>query len=418
LKIGIIGAGVIGLSIGHQLASRGLDTTVFDADQAGMAASGMNAGWVSPFLSTPRAAPGVVQDAIRGLKDPNGPVKFHLKPELSFARWGARFLVSSAKRRSDSITKALQALAAHAPAQLDALHEDGVEFESYADGLGVVFLNAENLNNYLAHEQQLNTLGYEGTVTAYRGADAQAFDPAITESAAGVLHIENDRHVRPESLVNGLAAALTQGDGVLRENTRIVRIVQECGSRWTVVTAGGSHHTFDHLVVAAGVASKKLLKPLGVRLPLEAAKGVSLTAKGIGVRPRHPLKLFERMVASSPYEGNLLRLSGTFDVAARSPHVNPDRLRMVVRDAQQFFDSWQPTEIEKERAGHRPTSGDDAPLIGPVKGRDGLYVATGHGTLGVTLGPMTGVLVAREISRGSAEPLLTPFRPERFGRLF
>ena len=86
MKIGIVGAGVIGLSIGYELASAGYDTTVFDAGQAGEAASGMNAGWVSSFLSTPRAAPGVVKDALRGLRDPNGPVKFRFRPELDFAR--------------------------------------------------------------------------------------------------------------------------------------------------------------------------------------------------------------------------------------------------------------------------------------------------------------------------------------------
>ena len=418
MKIGIVGAGVIGLSIGYELASAGYDTTVFDAGQAGEAASGMNAGWVSPFLSTPRAAPGVVKDALQGFRDRNGPVKFRLKPELDFARWGSRFLWSSSKRRSTNTIRALQAFAASAPAQLDVLQKEGVEFESYRDGLGVVFLQEDNLTNYIAHEQHLTTLGYGGTSTVYRGSEAQDFDPAITTSAAGVLHIESDRHVRPESLVQGLASAMTAHGGQLFEHTPITRITQDTGGKWTLVTADDEHQTFDQVVVAAGVASKKLLRPLGVRLPLEAAKGVSLTATGVGIRPKHPLKLFERMVASSPYEGDLLRLSGTFDLADRSEHVNRKRLDMVTRDAQQFFESWRPDTIEKERAGHRPTSGDDAPLIGPLKRHPGLYVATGHGTLGITLGPVTGLLAAREIASANRQGLLDPFRPERFGKLW
>lgn len=416
MKIGIVGAGVIGLSIGYELASAGYAPTVFDAKQAGEAASGMNAGWVSSFLSTPRAAPGVVKDAIQGFRDRNGPVKFRLKPELDFARWGSRFLWASSKRRSTNTIRALQSLAASAPAQLDVLHEEGVEFESYRDGLGVVFLQEDNLTNYLAHEQHLTTLGYGGTSTVYRGSEVQAFDPAITKAAAGVMHIESDRHVRPESLVDGLATAMKGYGGQLREHTPITRLTQNATGTWTLVTADDAHYTFDQVVVAAGVASKKLLQPLGVRLPLEAAKGVSLTATGIGVRPRHPLKLFERMVASSPYKENLLRVSGTFDLADRSEDVNRKRLDMVVRDAQRFFATWRPDKIEKERAGHRPTSGDDAPIIGPLKRHPGLYVATGHGTLGITLGPVTGLLAAREITSANRQGLLDPFRPERFPR--
>src|SRR5699024_5727269 len=314
--------------------------------------------------------------------------------------------------------KAHQALAASAPAQRDVQQQEGVEIENYRDGLSIVLMQEDNLTNYIAHEQHLTTLGYGGTSTVYRGSEVQDFDSAITKSAAGVLHIESDRHVRPETLVSGLASAMTAHGGQLLEHTPTTRITQNSAGKWTLVTTEDEHHTFDQVVVAAGVASKKLVRPLGVRLPLEAAKGVSLTATGSGIRPKHPLKLFERMVASSPYEGDALRLSGTFDLADRSEHVNRKRLDMVTRDAQQYFESWRPDKIEKERAGHRPTSRLDAPLIGPLKRHPALYVATGHGTLGITLGPVTGLLAAREIASANRQGLLDPFRPERFGKLW
>ena len=249
-------------------------------------------------------------------------------------------------------------------------------------------------------------------------SEITAFDPAISRSAAGVVHLEDERHVRPESLSQGLATALTRQGGELLENSHVLRIERASGARWAIVSATGARRVFDRLVIAAGFHSRALLKPLGIRLPLEAAKGVSLTARGEGVIPQHPLKLFEKMVASSPYDGGLMRFSGTFDVGDRSEVVNKKRLDMVVRDALEFFESWSPREVEKERAGHRPTSADDAPLIGAIPRHDGLYVATGHGTLGVTLGPVTGALVARELSTDKTEPLLWPFRPDRFRLIF
>ena len=418
MSVGIVGAGVIGLSIGFELAEAGHDVTVFDAGQAGGSASAMNAGWVAPFLSTPRAAPGILKDALGGLKKTEGPLKFQLRPDIGFAGWGARFLISSSRRRSARTTTALHALATHAPRHFDQLLERGVEFEHHRDGLGVVFQYAQNLENYRGVTQKMHRLGYAGKTSVYQGSEIADFDPAISRSAAGVIHLEDERHVRPESLSQGLATALRGQGGELQENMQVLRIERAPNARWAVITATGARRLFDRLVIAAGFRSRELLKPLGIRLPLEAAKGVSLTARGEGVLPQHPLKLFEKMVASSPYDGEIMRFSGTFDVGDRSEVVSKKRLDMVVRDALEFFESWSPREVEKERAGHRTTSADDAPLIGAIPRHDGLYVATGHGTLGVTLGPVTAALVARELSTGKAEALLWPFRPNRFRLVF
>lgn len=307
---------------------------------------------------------------------------------------------------------------AQAPGGFDTLLARGVEFQHHRDGLGVVFLDAQNFVTYQQHTAKMRGLGYDGTVSVYQGSEVQDFDPAISRNAAGVVHLEDERHVHPESLSAGLARAVTEHGGSLLENTPVIRIEPDRSGRWGVVSSNQQRWTFDQLVVSAGFQTRKLLLPLKIRLPLEAAKGVSITACGDGVLPTHPLKLFEHMVASSPFDGGLLRLSGTFDVGQRSDIVNEERLNMVVRDASQFFESWTPTTIESTGAGHRPTSADDTPLIGPVPGHDGLYMATGHGTLGVTLGPITGALVSREISARRSEPLLAPFRPERFNLRF
>ena len=204
---------------------------------------------------------------------------------------------------------------------------------------------------------------------------------------------------------------MTEHGGELLENTPVKRIEPDRSGRWGVVSSTEQRWTFDQLVVSAGFHTRKLLLPLKIRLPLEAAKGVSMTARGDGVLPSHPLKLFERMVASSPFDGGLLRLSGTFDVGQRTDTVDEQRLNMVVRDASRFFESWTPTTLESTGAGHRPTSADDTPLIGPIPGHHGLYVATGHGTLGVTLGPINWTSWHGRSRRDSPSPCSHHFVP-------
>lgn len=414
MKITVIGAGVIGLSCAYELSELGHHITVVDADTAGAAASAGNAGWLTPFLSTPRAAPGVVRDAVRSFTSTEGAARMRPQPELGFATWVMRFLRASSKKRSARATAALQQFARHAHEHVDSLLHRGVSFEHHTDGLAVVFKEARNLSHFEQAAAKTRSSGYVGDISIHRGAEVADFDPAIRRDVAGVMHLKSERHVRPETLTRGLVKALEANGGVVIERDPVVRVVpQRTGAKWTVLTAEGRQWDSKHVVLAAGFATRALLEPLCVDLPLEAAKGTSMTAHGEGVAPSHPLKLYENMVACSPF-GDVVRLSGTFDIGRRDSVLNRKRLDMVVRQGLSYLESWRPTEVEAEWVGHRPTTVDDTPIIGPVPGRPGLYVATGHGTLGVTLGPVTGALAAREIANQDEQPLLEPFRLTRF----
>lgn len=413
MNITVIGAGVIGLACAYELSELGHDVTVVDAASAGAAASAGNAGWITPFLSTPRAAPGAVRDAMKSFTRVDGPARMRPHLEPGFASWVFQFLRASSKRRSAVTTAALQQLARHAHEHVDSLLDRGVSFEHHTDGLAVVFKEAENLEHYEALAARMRSLGYVGGIGIHRGGEVAGFDPAISRDVAGVMHLETERHVRPESLCDGLAKAVVAGGGRLVEHDPVSRIVRNGYPGWLVETEAGLRLPSDRVVVAAGYASRALLEPLGVSVPVEAAKGTSMTAYGEGTVPAHPLKLYENMVACSPF-GNAVRLSGTFDIGRRDSELNRKRLDMVVRHGLTYLEDWRPTDVEVEWVGHRPTSADDTPIIGPVPGQDGLYLATGHGTLGVTLGPVTGALAAREIADQVEQPLLEPFRLTRF----
>lgn len=414
MTIVVIGAGVIGLACAYELSDLGLEVTVLDAGAVGAGASAGNAGWITPFLSVPRAAPGAVRDAVRSLFSSAAPARLRPHLEWDFASWVMRFLRACSKRRSSRATAALQALARHAHEHVDSLLERGVTFEHHTEGLAVVFKRAANLQQFRRLTDRMRSLGYVGEIEVHRGQDIVAFDPALRPDLAGVVHLVSERHVRPETLTAGLAKALAANGGAVIEHDAAVRLQSRPGGKWTVDTSEGRQLEADQVVVAAGYASRALLKPLGVPVPLEAAKGTSMTAYGRGTAPSHPLKLYESMVACSPF-GGAVRLSGTFDIGRRDFELDRKRLDTVVREGLSYLKTWRPTEIDVEWIGHRPTTADDLPVIGPVPTHEGLYLATGHGTLGVTLGPVTGALAAREIAQRTEHALLTPFRLDRFG---
>ena len=168
----------------------------------------------------------------------------------------------------------------------------------------------------------------------------------------------------------------------------------------------------DAVVVAAGAWSGELLGES--RFPMEAAKGYSITAKSSGTLPRHALYLSEGKVGTSTYDGDLLRIAGIFDLTGIDETLRRKRIDAIVRSSAAFLKDWEPDEIELEWAGLRPYPSDGLPVIGPVPEREGLYVATGHGRMGITLGPVTGKALAQVILEGASPRELEPFRLERF----
>ena len=166
------------------------------------------------------------------------------------------------------------------------------------------------------------------------------------------------------------------------------------------------------MVLAAGAWTGRVLAPLGVKIRQEAAKGYSLTARGEGTRPRHALYLGEAKVGCSPFEDGV-RLAGTLELAGIDLSPNRARLEAVARSATRYLRDWRPVASELDWAGLRPLPPDGLPLIGPVPGRDGLFVATGHGMMGVTLAPSTGAALAPLILEDRLVPELRPFRIDR-----
>jgi glycine/D-amino acid oxidase-like deaminating enzyme len=163
-----------------------------------------------------------------------------------------------------------------------------------------------------------------------------------------------------------------------------------------------------------GVPSAALLRDLGVRVPLLSGKGYSVTARGTGTAPVHPMKLLEANLACSPFDDGV-RLSGMFELGGRGEGVRSRALGRIQAGAARYLRDWRPAETGLRIAGLRPATPDSLPVIGAVPGRDGVFVATGHGTLGLTLAPATAAALAPLVLHGEVAPALAPFAVSRFG---
>jgi D-amino-acid dehydrogenase len=297
---------------------------------------------------------------------------------------------------------------------LDEYRAEGVEFEMYEAGMILAALSDDGLRPYRRIFDALRDLGHEGgAVEELNGGALVALEPALDGSrvAAG-LHTTVDRFVRPEGLMAGLAGSL-RGRGVeVRERTELLELSRRDGSL-ELRTSTGSERA-DRVVLAAGLPTAPLLRKAGARLPLVGARGYSVTLAGEGARPRHALYLAEAKLGVSPYEG-FVRIAGVFELGVSKAVAPPRAGERLVAAARPYLDSWRPAPDEPvvAWAGLRPSTPDGLPLIGELPGLDGVFLATGHGMLGVTLAPATAALLAPLVLTGETDPELTPFAPDR-----
>ena len=335
--------------------------------------------------------------ALRGMLHRDSPLLISPLLGRSFLRWSWGFWRASSPERYRAGLEATVALTKSAFTDYDELRAAGVEFELHSTGMLVAALTEPGLDEYAAMLTEAEEAGYEGPVRVISGDEARELDPALSEAVIGGVHAPSERYVRPESLSDGFAAWLRANGAEVEENAPV---------------DGLDELEADAVVVAAGAWSGELLG--GSRFPMEAAKGYSITAKSSGTLPAHALYLSEGKVGTSTFDGGLLRIAGIFDLTGIDATLKRKRIDAIVRSSAAFLKDWEPDEIELEWAGLRPYPSDGLPVIGPVPWREGLYVATGHGRMGITLGPVTGKLLAHVILDGASPPELEPFRIERF----
>jgi D-amino-acid dehydrogenase len=408
----VVGGGAVGLCVAEALLRRGARTLLLEAGRIGARASAGNAGWITPGISNPLPAPGTVPQALRWMLDPASPLLVRPTLRPGFLRWSYDFWRSTSPARYSAGMAALVALSGRAIPAYDALREAGVEFEMHADGLLFVAHTEEELDAELAALRDQQALGFSGRIETLDGAAARELEPALTDGVIGAILAADERHVRPETLTDGLAAHLRAGGATVREHARVERVTRD-GAGWSLLVAGEPIRC-ERVVVALGADTSRLLAPLGVRLPLEGAKGYSFTDPAPPVRPRRPLYLLESKVGVSPYDG-ALRFAGTLELGSRDVAVDQRRLRALDASGTRYLKGWSASPGRSGWAGMRPLLPDGLPAIGPVPGHDGLFVATGHSMLGITLAPATGELLAPAVLGGGPQLDLAAFSVARFG---
>jgi len=413
VRVVVVGGGAVGLAVAYFLAEKGVEVAVVERGRLGEATSEASAGWLTPGLSSvPVAAPGIVPQALKWMLNPGSPFYVHPRFSLSLARFLFGFWRSSSEGRFGAALRALVAFNRDVLGLLDAMRDAGVEFEMHDTGLVFACLSTTAAKKDARAYELLREAGFTGDVALLDAAEIHELEPGLSDAVEAGVYSRLERHARPESLVTGLAAHLRVRGFEVRENSAVRSISRSPGG-W-VVALGDEVVLADKVVVAAGVWSGELLRPLGVRLDFLSGKGYGLTFDGPPAIVRRPMYLSEAKVALSPFTG-ALRLGGTLELMAPDTTLAARRIGAIRAAAKRYLRGWADGEPTTVRTGQRPLLADSLPVIGGFDGLDGLYVAAGHGMVGITMAAPTGSALAPLVVDGTSLAELAPFNPGRFG---
>jgi len=407
----IVGGGVIGVCTAYSLAQRGVSTTLIERGEICSGASHGNGGWIFPSESAPIPGPGVIRQALPWLLDPESPLYIQPRPSLSLLRWLWRFRAACNEtdmRRSFALRRALSLASLDLYAKLAEI--DGLEFGFERQGLTIACRTRQAL---LESQQEISLLEADGGSAKCLSADELCqLNPALSPKLAGGIQFPADAHITPGDFVRNLAAEL-EGRGVsIHPNTEVIDLEWSRRTPLRVRTTRGDF-TASEVVLAAGAWSSELGHRLGLRVPVEAAKGYSISVERPEGFPELPIMLSEASTFVTPM-GAMLRMGGTLELAGLDLRINRRRLDAVARAVRSYMPGLAPTPTLEVWRGLRALTPDDLPIIGRPHGSTGLILATGHGMSGISQGPITGELVAQLATGESPSIDVAPFSPDRF----
>jgi D-amino-acid dehydrogenase len=411
----IVGAGIIGLSIAWYCSRKGHRVTLVERGGSNRdGCSFVNAGMVVPSHVVPLASPGMAQLGLKWMWNPESP--FYVKPRWSadLLDWAWKFQRAATQahvNRAAPVLRDLHLASRDCYREWAALWTN--EFNLTERGLLMLCNTEHGLAEETKAAEHARRLGIAADVLT-PSATAE-LEPNLRMAIAGSVYFPADCHLAPERLMAVLAREVERAGVQVSYDTGVAGW-RSTGDRIEAMhTNRGTELTADEYVVCAGIWSQNIVRDLGIRIPLQAGKGYSLTMENPASLPRVCAILSEARVAMTPM-GSALRFAGTMELTGIDEGVNAARVRGLVNSVARYFPDVTPAHLKQTtaRSGLRPCSPDGLPYVGRVSRFTNLSIATGHAMMGMSLGPITGKLIAEILSDEPLSCSVEGLHPDRY----
>jgi D-amino-acid dehydrogenase len=409
----VIGAGVIGLSTAYYCAKKGHCVIVIE--RRGPLRNGcsfINAGMIVPSHFVPLAAPGMVALGLKWMWHPESP--FYIQPRFNWELldWAFKFWRAANPRHVARSAPLLRDLHWASRECFEELQTALGDFGLTTRGLLMLCRTQRGLDEEAHLAAQANDLGVPAIVLDAK--QTAQLDPAITMNIAGSVYFAKDCHLEPTRFMAALEAGCRSLGVEFVWNAEATRFTSE-SSRIDAVHTTQGDFAADEMIVCGGSWSPSLARSLGLKLPMQAGKGYSFDLEKPRQLPQICAILSEARVAVTPM-GSTLRFGGTMEISGLNEQINPARVRGILQSIPQYYPEFTAqdfTEIEPH-AGLRPCSPDGLPYLGRTQRFTNVSLATGHAMMGLSLGPITGKLMAQIVSGEVPDQNLELLSPDRF----
>jgi len=411
-RILVVGGGIIGVSCAYALAKAGAQVHLLEKDKIGSGASGGNAGTVA-VGHPPLNRRGRLRQVLVSLLDQGSPLYIPPRWDPSLWGWLRDFVRYCTDEHVEECMKVMAPLGKNALQTFDnIIEEEKIECGYIRSGYYKVCVTEPGLLSARNEAAAIEAYGYHPECIS--SEELRRREPEFGPELLGGIHYPESRSLDPLKFLEALTerarlrgARISEGVSVLSISIISGRVV---GLRTNEGEIGA-----DVVVLATGPFSAGILNEVGIQLPLQPGKGYHRDyAIGPGGAP--PIKIASELSEASVFctpMGDFVRFAGTMEFSGFNRVMRTPRLNQLTNAARRCFPGLGGDGPKSEWCGLRPMASDGMPIIGSIGDIKGLSVATGHGMLGLTLGPITGQMIAQEIL-DTEEPKLRKLSPGRF----
>lgn len=409
MKVIVLGSGIVGTSSAWFLHKAGHDVTVVERQPgAAQETSFANGGQISVSHAEPWANPSAPLKVLKWLGKDDAPLLFRPRAELLQWLWGLSFLRECTQRRTDQNIRQIVAISEYSRKTLQTLRaETGIVYDNLTKGILHFYTEQKEFDNSLPAARLMRELGCpRQSIDANEVVKIEPALAGIRDKIVGGDFTETDESGDVYKFTDSLAKKSADAGVEFQFNTTVTRLLTEgsgASAKITgveVIDGFGRHKVLraDAFVVAMGSFSHQLLTPLGVNLMIYPGKGYSATYNVINHNAAPTVSLTDdgyKLVISRL--GNRLRVAGTCEINGYSRELNTARCEAITRRTRELFPDACNYESPAYWAGLRPLTPSNVPYIGKTK-YSNLFLNTGHGTLGWTMGAGSGRAIAEIVS--------------------
>lgn len=359
-----------------------------------------------PGKTIPLSHPSLWGYGPKALLDPGAALHVPARVDPTLWSFFARFMAHATTKSWDRTMAALTPIDKLALEGFDELTDGGIESWTRRSPFVVGFENEKQSEGFLG--EVAGAVRHGQDVPFEPLENPRELAPMLSENVKVAYRLEGQRYFEPGAFMEALRQAFVQRGGTLRTGVEVTDVNSTRTPSVTLST--GEHLTAGTVVIATGAWLPRLAAPLGVKVKVQAGRGYSFSV-ATDQPAEHPVYLPHARMACTPYQGRF-RIAGTMEFKHADEPFDPGRITAIVNEARKLMTGVDLDARQDEWVGSRPVTPDGLPLIGATQVPN-VYVAGGHGMWGMVLGPITGRLLADQITTGAIHPAITPFDPLR-----